>query len=173
MTETLEMLDIEWTLGRKNQARLDHRLTEEYGCLVRSQLSNCISTSVFLLCCCVARVASSDTLLEETFDGNGDFKDLTRRVEGFDLPNWAVFIDDQFGGRILDRGYSVNLPGGSDRTESITMLDLPWNTGFVQRVEIRDLQMFVAQDDLMRLSTVSQQHVFPGSKTLGLSIEWP
>ncbi|MCA9211673.1 MAG: hypothetical protein KDB27_01290 [Planctomycetales bacterium] len=102
----------------------------------------CLVISLILA---VPSSAVADALVE-TFDGNGEFNDVTNRTNGFDLSGWSVFSSDWdvTGDKTLDGVFTfaaTGKPGFGGHSETLILGDLQWDGSFVQRVEVRDFSI--------------------------------
>lgn len=124
--------------------------------------------SVSCLLTMSTNATSASEGFEETFDGLGDFLDTTGRVDGLDVEGWSFFLNDAANYEGLDGTHSVAFETGFGfptlQTEKISVLNFPWSGSFVQRLELRGVNMSSTEDNLMGGATFNMLYFRPEAR---------
>ncbi|MFC1758304.1 hypothetical protein ACFL2H_05995 [Planctomycetota bacterium] len=133
--------------------------------------SQVLTTALVISLMLHAAALAADVM--ESFNGEGDFTDVSGRVEGLDEPDWTIEFDDPSGAReLVNGGYPLSLAISKNHYDALGMRDIEWSGGFVQRLEIRDLNLFTFPDDFNGVSYVSHEHSILGQSKLEFAVTY-
>ncbi|MCA9217056.1 MAG: hypothetical protein KDB27_28500 [Planctomycetales bacterium] len=112
-------------------------------------------------------IASDVRLFEESFNGVGEFADVSGQLDGLDLPGWSASLAEDIE---LDGTIPLSFSSFGVEWAELQMNDVEWSGSFIQRLEIRGVSMSVLEGQMMATAHLSMTHSFANRQRLALGL---